>query len=403
MVTLNRIQTITTAQTASETALATALDSVLASNPSSISEIDSILNSFTSDQAASDFFTSQSSIVTGSAINSVSNAIGLINPVISNRFVLPSSPSNNAPSHVADISPAAGGDDDGNKIVTPSQKPKRTSWVEAVGGIGSIDGNSVSRGVHFKQYGMTAGLEYAPTNKTNIGVFGAYSKVFGKIDRIDDKNRTNIYQGGIYGSKKIDNNFRIGGSISTAFIDFQTSRNTVNGNAKADFYGFGGYVQSNIAYDIATSKGWLSPSIGFEGGTTYNQGYNETGAGVINLSVSDQFTNQLASVIGIESRVSNTGLFKELSPYSVSSLAGIAWGHEFLDSSTTSNVNFASAPSINFTSKTIDKSRDYMKLKLDLSTHHYDSDKALGYIRYDGKISSDAANHALTMGLRFRW
>jgi len=401
--TLNRIQTITTAQTTSESALAGALDSVLASNPSSIAEIDSILNSFTSDQAASDFFASQSSIVTGSAINSVSNAIGLINPVISSRFVSPSSQNSGSPSHVADISPAAGGDDNGNKIVTPLKKPKKTSWVEAVGGVGSIDADSVSRGANFKQYGITAGLEYVPTNKTNIGLFGAYSKVLGKIDRIDDKNRTNIYQGGIYGSKKIDNNFRIGGSISTAFIDFQTSRNTVNGNAKADFYGFGGYVQSNIAYDIATSRGWLSPSIGFESGTTYNQGYNETGAGVLNLSVSDQFTNQLASVIGVESRVNNTGLFKELSPYTVSSLAGIAWGHEFLDRSTTSNVNFASAPSINFTSKAIDKSRDYIKLKLDLSTGHHDNDKALGYIRYDGKLSSDTANHALTMGLRFRW
>lgn len=419
-VTLNRIKTVTAATNSSEQAIANSLDSILASNPSSIAEIDTILNNLSDNAAASDFLASQSGNIVSTSVASTTSAIQQVGTVVQSRFSSPngSSPtmtgsSFSAPtssSNLSSIAPAAGGDDDsqnnndalGLKII-PLFKPQKTAWIEASGGLGKVNSDSNARGMSYRNFSTTAGIETDLNKDIKIGAFGSFSRTNGKVKGLDDKSRTDIYQAGLYGSKKLDNSWRLNGSAAASFLNFKTTRNTAIGTAEGKFKGIGAYAQAEALYDIPISNGWVSPFIGLESSLIHHQSYTEKGAGALNLSIASNVVPKFASRLGLEIRKTYFNPLGENRAFNISSLARLSWAHEFTNNNTTSQVSFASNPASLFTSQGPEKKRDSLRFKLSTSFAGSDNDKISGYINYDANVTTESYGHSITTGIRIRW
>ncbi|MCB1591528.1 MAG: autotransporter domain-containing protein [Alphaproteobacteria bacterium] len=420
-VTLNRIKTATAAQTSSEAAVANALDSVLSSNPASVAEIDAIMNGLSNNQAASDFLATQSGHVVLTSVDSVSSSLQQVGNVVAGRFMGPggTGSSGNAPaasisynSDVSSIAPAAGGNASQDQKdqsfmgqnLTPQYGQEKAAWFEVSGGLGKLDGDSHARGGRYKNFAMTAGLEFDHIPGTVIGGFGSFSRAHGKVDGLNDKSTTSVYQAGLYASRKLDDHWRVSGSASGAFLDFKTSRLTQTGTATGNFHGGGAFLQSTVAYDMPMAGGgWLSPFMGMEGSLVYHEDYEERGAGALNLKVSDETTTQLASKLGMEVRKTFEPRLDAFEGFKVTTFGSAAWAHEFSDNSTTTQARFTSAPATLFKSQGPERDRDSLQIKLDVSFSGLKTDKMSGYVRYDGEVAPDAYDHALTCGIRLRW
>ena len=419
-VTLNRIKTVTAASNSSEQAVADSLDSILASNPSSIAEIDTILNSLSDNAAASDFLASQSGNVMATSMTSTTSAIQQVGTVVQSRFSSPSGGSSSSiagasfsasssSSNLSSIAPAAGGDDSqsnnspmGLKI-TPLFKPEKTAWVEVSGGLGKVNSDSNARGMSYRNFSTTAGIETDLNKDVKIGAFGSFSRTNGKVKGLDDKSRTDIYQAGLYGSKKLDNSWRLNGSAATSFLNFNTTRNTAIGTAEGKFKGIGAYAQAEALYDIPISNGWVSPFIGLESSIIHHQSYTEKGAGALNLSIESNVVPKFASKLGLEVRKTYFNPLGETRAFNILSLARLSWAHEFTNNNTTSQVSFASNPASLFTSQGPEKKRDSLRFKLSTSFAGSDDGKISGYINYDANVTTESYGHSITTGLRIRW
>lgn len=357
-------------------------------------DIDLAINSLSSIDEASDFLESQSNTITLNSISSVAQSVGEVLNVVQQRMSSFVSNATNSifsrdSSSLAQITPAAGEEYGSTGYV----------WGQIVGGFGDVDSSSQARGSDYQTYGFAVGIDRQLDGKdAYLGIFGAFSHTDTEMKGLQDSADIQNYQAGVYGFKRLSNKLHLNGSLSASWLDFETYRPTVTGNAKGDFNGYGIFGHVEAMYDIERDGYIFSPYLGLETSHIYQESYDEGGAGALNMNVDSSSTHTVSSEIGVQlqteaqvEEVIFTPTFK------------LGWQHEFGDSNSKVTSNFTTAPSAVFESEGPEQARDSARIMLDMNFAETGNDNKNLYVRYDGKLSSTSQNHALTAGIKIEW
>ncbi|MCG8493454.1 MAG: autotransporter domain-containing protein [Sneathiellales bacterium] len=383
----SQVEFASLATNSSTKSVATALD-----NGTISAELDAIISGFTTNSEFVDFLETQSGVVTTGTVNAVGSAASQITDVVRGRI------SRVGGANVSELT------EDGvviasSEAVPVKSLPKREYWIEAAAGFGSVDGDANAQGSEHNTYGLAFGAEQNFSSLFRAGLFGAVSYTGSDVDGLEDDSKTIAYRGGLYTGLDLGQNWHFSGSVSGAYIDYDTSRSTVSGEAKAEFDGYGAFANVEVAYDyqFAGMSAALSPYVGLDGSVIQHNDYNETGAGALNMSVDGNRVEKLSSNLGLQFTGEQKG--KDLTAAIV---ARVGWAHEFLDQSASQSSRFISSPTVSFSSNGPEVTRDSAKIGLTLSAKS-NAANYLFYAKYDGELSRDLENHLFAAGIKFQW
>ena len=218
---------------------------------------------------------------------------------------------------------------------------------------------------------------------------------------LNDSADIRAYQAGLYGSKRLDDRWHVSGTLSGAYLSFDTRRETATGIARADFDGYGAFAQGEVAYDIKAPFDHhvtLSPYAGIEASYIHHDDYTEDGAGALDLDVKDEGTSQLTSIIG----VAISGDY-ETQDMTLTPSLKLGWAHQYLDQSARQNASFVTAPTAIIDSEGPARDRDAARIGLALDIADTTTDAFTFQTSYDASIANDNQDHTFSARLNYRW
>ena len=152
-----------------------------------------------------------------------------------------------------------------------------------------------------------------------------------------------------------------------------------------------------VGYGLALgSATTLTPFVGLALGTVDQDGFSETGAGVLDLHVHEQSQSSVKSTLG--ARIS-TDL--ALGSALVTTDLSVGWAHEFAPTNRGTNAAFIGAPGAGFQVAGAKVPGDSARIGFGLATAVFANTSI--YAHYDGDLASGASRNAITAGFRFSW
>ena len=141
----------------------------------------------------------------------------------------------------------------------------------------------------------------------------------------------------------------------------------------------------------------MTPFARLQAYTGTQNGFTESGAQSLDLSVAAQTTSSLRSVLGAQLggamdlgwRAKLNGQFR------------LGWSHEYADTARPVSATLVGAPAAPFTTYGASPQRDSVVVGVSANTAI--AEAASLYLRYEGDISGQDSSHALTAGVRMTW
>jgi outer membrane autotransporter protein len=219
---------------------------------------------------------------------------------------------------------------------------------------------------------------------------------------------TDTFLAGLYG------NYRAGKVYADAVAGYAYSYNqmwrqifipglqqrTAQGRTGANqFYG---QVEGGYRFDIgpvgaALADAYITPFARLQGYTGTQNGFTESGAQSLNLTVAGQNTNSLRSVIGAQLGGSIDLGWRE----KLALQFRLGWSHEYANTARPVTATLGGAPLMPFTTYGIAPQRDGVVLGFSANTAIAEATSV--YLRYEGNVSGQDSAHALTAGVRMSW
>lgn len=282
--------------------------------------------------------------------------------------------------------------------------PKWGAWGGALGGLGTIGASQPVGSVTYNAGGFAAGLDRSITDSFRMGLTAGYSTGTQWVSGFDGMGRSNTFQVGLYGGFTQDKVYA-DAMIGYAYTWNQMWRNiavpglqprTANGQTGANqWYG---QIETGYRFDIGTNaNAFITPFARLQAYTANQNAFTETGAQSLNLSVAQQTTNSLRSVIGAQIGGSMDLGWRE----KLMMQLRLGWSHEYSDTARPVSATLAGAPAMPFTTFGISPQRDGVVLGLAANTAIAEATSA--YLRYEGDISGQDSAHAITAGVRMTW
>ncbi len=179
---------------------------------------------------------------------------------------------------------------------------------------------------------------------------------------------------------------------------------TIQGLAPRTAYGltganqFYGQIETGYRFDIGgLADAFITPFVRLQAYTGTQNAFTETGAGSLNLSVAQQTTNSLRTVLGAQLGGSMDLGWRDRLAMKVR----LGWSHEYADTARPVTASFAGAPAAPFTTYGVAPQRDGVVLGLAATTAIADATSL--YLRYEGEVSGQDNAHAFTAGFRMTW
>lgn len=278
------------------------------------------------------------------------------------------------------------------------------AWGGAVGGLGTIIGTTNAGTLTYNLGGFAAGIDRKLTPDFLIGVTAGYSGGTQWVQGFQGQGTTGTVQAGLYGSYARGPVY-VDGLAAYAYSDNQMTRKiAIPGIAAATAQGrtgvnqVFGQVETGYRFDIGgLAQAFVTPFARLQGATATQNAFTESGAGALGLSVAAQTTNSLRTVFGAQlGGAVDLGWREKLAMQ-----FRLGWGHEFADTARPVTASFIGAPASPFTTFGAAPQRDSVVLGLAANTALADATSA--YVRYEGDVSSQTSNHALTAGIRMVW
>jgi uncharacterized protein with beta-barrel porin domain len=282
--------------------------------------------------------------------------------------------------------------------------PKWGAWGGALGGLGTVGAGQPVGTVTYNAGGFAAGLDRLVTDNFRMGVTAGYSTGTQWVGGFDGLGRSNTFQVGLYGGFAQDKVYA-DGLIGYAYTQNQMWRNipipglqprTAYGNTGANqWYG---QLETGYRFDIGTNaNAFVTPFARLQAYTANQNAFTETGAQSLNLSIAQQQTNSLRSVLGAQLGGSmdlgwREKLFAQLR---------LGWSHEYADVGRPVTATLAGAPAMPFTTWGVSPQRDGVVIGLSANTAIAEATSI--YLRYEGDISGQDSAHAITAGVRMTW
>jgi outer membrane autotransporter protein len=278
------------------------------------------------------------------------------------------------------------------------------AWGGAVGGTGTIAGNSNAGTFTYSVGGFSGGLDRKVAPNFLAGVTVGYLTGGQWTGGFDGRSVTNTVQAGAYASFT-QGPVYVDGIAAYAYSANQMWRSiTISGLQPRTAYGrtganqFLGQLETGYRVELGgTAAAYLTPFARVQGSTATQNAFTETGAQSLNLSVAAQTTSSLRTVFGAQLGAAlDVGLRDR-----IAAQLKLGWSHEYADTARPVTASFVGAPAVPFTVQGATPTRDGAVIGFSASTALAD---ALGvYVRYEGTISGQDSSHALTAGLRATW
>jgi autotransporter-associated beta strand protein len=282
--------------------------------------------------------------------------------------------------------------------------PRWGAWGGAVGGLGTIGAGASQGAVTYNAGGFAAGLDRAFTDSFRAGVTVGSSAGTQWVSGFNGQGNTGTVQFGLYG------NYADGPVYADALFGYAYSSNrmtrqivipglqsrTAWGQAGANQ--FFGQFETGYRIDVGTrADAYVTPFARLQAYTGTQNGFTESGAQSLDLSVAQQTTNSLRSVIGAQFGTSMDMGWREKLAMQVR----LGWSHEYADVSRPVTAALGGAPAAPFTTFGVSPTRDGVLLGFGASTAIAEATSL--YLRYEGTLAGQDSSHALTAGVRMTW
>ena len=273
-------------------------------------------------------------------------------------------------------------------------------WVQGYGVSGNVDGDGNAAGCDYDIAGTTVGVDRRLDANTVFGLAGAYSHDWVGLGEPDQQASVDSGRVALYAHRTTRRNYATG-LFAFAHDGYETTRRSDFGElartALADYDGREFALRFEIGRFLARGGAQLQPYAALQYVHLRQDGFTETGAGSINLSVDGMTTDSLRSFLG--SRVVWYRRFG--GNRSVAPELHALWRHEFLDDARLVNADFLGAPGNSFVVAGADLGRD--AASLGGACTFYLAERLSLFADYDLLLSDAQVTHAATGGAQLLW
>ncbi|MBO6815717.1 MAG: autotransporter domain-containing protein [Rhizobiaceae bacterium] len=280
-------------------------------------------------------------------------------------------------------------------------------WMAGFGSFRDVEGTAAATGYDAYIGGVAFGIENVSFNSdalVTFGLAGGYS--YAGVDNGASSADIDSWHIGAYGEAEFDD-WRLAGTLSYSFQDYDLDRVVpvppafVTANGEADGHVFAGSLEvSRNLVDEAGLDGHLTyfaPFARIEHVIAERNGFTETGAGVLNLTVGNDDFDRSFSTLGLQMAAEHTAA----NGIAVRSSLEIGWEHAFNDTRAVSNSIIAGVAGAAFTSPGAAEDRDRLALGLGIEMQLTEGLSAV--INYDGTYGSGFSDHRGSGSLTFRF
>jgi uncharacterized protein with beta-barrel porin domain len=282
------------------------------------------------------------------------------------------------------------------------------AWAGALGGLGTIGSGATTGAVTYNAGGFAAGLDRMVAPGLRLGVTTGYTTGTQWTSGFQGNGTTDTFLAGLYGNYRMDKVYAdavFGYAYSynqmwrQIFIPGLQPRTAQGRTGANQWYG---QIEGGYRFDIgpvgaAMADAYITPFLRWQGYTGAQNGFTETGAQSLNLTVAGQTTNSLRSVLGAQLGGSIDLGWRE----KLALQLRLGWSHEYASTARPVTATIAGAPLMPFTTYGVAPTRDGAVVGFSANTAI--ADGASMYLRYEGNISGSDSAHALTAGVRMSW
>jgi outer membrane autotransporter protein len=279
-----------------------------------------------------------------------------------------------------------------------------SAWGGAVGGTGTIAGNNNAGTFTYSVGGFSGGLDRQIAPNFLAGVTVGYQTGGQWTGGFEGRSVTDTVQAGLYGS------FTQGPVYVDALAAYAYNANqlwrpiNIPGLQPRTAFGqtagnqFLGQVEGGYRVDLGGAPGYfVTPFALLQGSVATQNGFTETGAQSLDLSVAQQTTSSLRTIFGAQVGAAvDVGLRDK-----IAAQLRLGWSHEYSDTARPVTASFVGAPSVPFTVFGAAPTRDGAVIGFSAGTAIAEAMSV--YLRYEGNIAGQDSSHALTAGLRVTW
>jgi autotransporter-associated beta strand protein len=278
------------------------------------------------------------------------------------------------------------------------------AWGGALGGLGTVGAGLSTGAVTYNLGGFAAGLDRMMTPNLRAGVTVGYTTGTQWVGGFTGQGFSNTVAAGLYGNYSQGKAY-LDGLASYAYSANQMSRaiavpnlqtRTARGQTGANQVF--GQLEGGYRFDLGGPvDAFVTPFARLQGYTGTQNAFSENGAQSLNLNVAAQTTNSLRSVLGAQLGGGVDMGWRE----KLMAQFRLGWSHEYADTARPVSAALAGAPTIPFTTYGASLQRDGVVVGVSANTAVAEATSL--YLRYEGNISGQDTNHALTAGVRITW
>jgi outer membrane autotransporter protein len=283
-------------------------------------------------------------------------------------------------------------------------EPLWGAWGGGMGAFGTVAGDNNSHGLTYNLGGFIAGLDRKFVPGFRAGVAAGFNAATLYTNGMPGTGTSNTLQFALYGDYApgpfyldalagyghSDN--RMNRPIVIPGLPFRMAQGYTTANT------FFGQLEAGYKLVVAPSfGGFVTPFARLQASTSTQAGFSETGADSLNLTVAQQTTQSLRTVLGAQLGAGLDAPWRE----KLDLVFRLGWSHEYADLSRPVTAAFAGAPTIGFTTFGAQAPRDGVVLGLGANTTI--AERTSLYLRYDGDLAGGNTNHVLNAGVRYVW
>lgn len=275
---------------------------------------------------------------------------------------------------------------------------ERGSWLHSFGGIGDIDATANASGVDYTSGGIAFGVDTELSESIVVGVAAGYAHT--DADTFDGGLDIDSYQlAGYAGWARNDSYLSgsLGASLHRTEADRGVALGEFNSRAEADYDNVGVMAALEAGHHLDWRSGArITPFVGIEYSHLDRDGFTETGAGVANLAVEQEFQESLRSRVGLR-----FGRTFSVDDVKLMPALEAAYVHEYFDGASRLDAGFASVPNATFTIVGPELDRDRIQLGAGLGARF--GERISLNVGYQAEFAHSDDWHSLSATFAMRW
>lgn len=278
--------------------------------------------------------------------------------------------------------------------------PSWAGWTSGYGFGGSAQSDGNAAGGTYGSGGTILAMERPVDDNSLLGFFGAYSGLSLSLVGLPQNASANQGLFGSYYLRDMGSSYVLAAG-SAGFTGYKETRRisfgNVNATASGEYDGWqpSAYVEYGRRWSVGRTM--LQPYGALQYIYLRQNGFTETGAGVLNQSVGGVDTNALRGMFGARAAQSwRTNSGRAWVPE-----LRAAWMHEFLEPDTTLTAVFAPIGGSSFATRGLNFGRDWAVLGG--GTQYVLNQNASLFANYDLLFNTQQAWHAGSGGVQYAW